>query len=413
MSLQRTIHCANALAWLCVAACGDNGGGASATAGLPGITTANVTLTATAGDATAAPTSGGSPTAGGPESTTGAGTTGAAPNTTAEAPTATGPGAKFDLGDGVVTDGTTGAPGQTDGCTKIDFLFVVDNSGSMAGEQMNLITSFPGFIDTITQTLGAKDYHIMVVSTDDGKSTGKMSQCINGKCSCSPAPVCCQNACANGTTCNGFDCNNLPIGVCDTLYGTGKQYDASGKHCGLLDDRRYMLDTQPDVTAAFECIADVGTYGSGDEKAMHAAGEALSKPLNAPGGCNDGFLRDDAILVLTFITDEEDEHDKGKGSPGDPPDWYSAVVAAKNGDPESIVVLGLLGDSNLPNGVCAPGVDPNNNGNGAEAGPRLQQFTQMFPHGVIGSVCAADYTPFFVQAVGVIDTVCDQFDPPG
>src|SRR5690242_21671906 len=37
------------------------------------------------------------------------------------------------------------------GCAKADFLFVIDNSGSMADEQDNLIASFPGFIDTIQQ----------------------------------------------------------------------------------------------------------------------------------------------------------------------------------------------------------------------------------------------------------------------
>ncbi len=382
-------------ALLVLAACGDDG--ASTSAGFqPGILSAGVTLTTTDGEA---PTSTAVPTTGAADSTAGA--------------SATGGGPKFDLGDDGAGGGSTGAPGGDAGCAKLDFLFVVDDSGSMAGEQKNLIASFPGFIATITETLEAHDFHIMVVSTNDGSHAGKNSLCINGDCTCAPAPVCCQTACAMGTTCDGFDCNNLPIDACDFTYGAGKRYDAGGKHCGIAGERRYMLADQPDVAAAFECVAAVGTYGSGDERPMQAAAASVSPAQNGKGGCDEGFLRDDAILVLTFITDEEDDHDMGKGSPGDPMDWYDAVVAAKQGNEGAVVVLGLVGDSNLPGGICPPGVDPNKNGNGAEDAPRLQQFTQLFSHGVVGSVCAPDFTPFFTAAVGVIDAACDDFDPPG
>jgi len=52
------------------------------------------------------------------------------------------------------------------GCEKVDFLFVVDNSGSMFDEQQKLAASFPAFISTIESTLAAQDYHVMVVDTD-------------------------------------------------------------------------------------------------------------------------------------------------------------------------------------------------------------------------------------------------------
>ena len=55
------------------------------------------------------------------------------------------------------------------------------------------------------------------------------------------------------------------------------------------------------------------------------------------GGCNEGFLRDDAILVVTFITDEEDT-----GSAGNPDSWKQTLVDAKGGNEEAIVVLGLV-----------------------------------------------------------------------
>jgi hypothetical protein len=386
---------------LMLTGCGDSVGG-SATASSTGVTGASglttVTTATTAGtDSTAAPTTG----------------HGASEASAAQTSNDTDALPKLDVQSTLTGGETTGGP-MMGGCEKVDFLFVIDNSGSMEDEQMNLINSFPGFIDTITQTLQAKDYHIMAVSTDNGMNTGLSSTCINGVCNCTPAPVCCENACGGfAQSCNGFDCDNLPVSQCNFEYGTGKEYDADGNHCMLADMRRYMLDTQPNVDQTFQCIANVGTYGSGDEKPMLAATEACGDKQNGPGGCDEGFLRDDAILVLTFITDEEDDNsgDNG-GSPGEPADWYDAIVAAKNGDPKAVVVLGLLGDSNLPNGVCAPGQDPNQGGNGAEDGIRLQAFVDMFPNGVIGSVCAADYTPFFVEAVSVIDFACDTFEPP-
>ena len=59
-------------------------------------------------------------------------------------PGTTNGGLKLDVG---VGDTTTGAPAM--GCRKVDFLFVIDNSGSMSDEQQNLINSFPSFIQTI------------------------------------------------------------------------------------------------------------------------------------------------------------------------------------------------------------------------------------------------------------------------
>jgi hypothetical protein len=80
---------------------------------------------------------------------------------------ATGEEPRFDVG--MPADISGG--GQT-GCSKIDFLFVVDNSGSMSEEQQALANSFPGFIESIQTTVKAEDYHIMVIDSDSGGSSG-------------------------------------------------------------------------------------------------------------------------------------------------------------------------------------------------------------------------------------------------
>src|SRR5688572_22431789 len=72
-----------------------------------------------------------------------------------------GPGGVFDLG-----PADDGIPDPLEGCSKIDFLFVIDNSGSMGAHQTALITSFGPFIDTIFATVQAQDYQILVTDSD-------------------------------------------------------------------------------------------------------------------------------------------------------------------------------------------------------------------------------------------------------
>ena len=118
------------------------------------------------------------------------------------------------------------------------------------------------------------------------------------------------------------------------------------------------------------------------------------------GGCHEGFLRSDAILVVTFITDEEED-----GSMGDPASWRNALVAAKGGNEEPIVVLGLLGDAGLPGTACTDG--------GADDAPRLREFAESFTHGSWASVCEPSYNAFFDEAVAAIDSSCSEFEPAG
>ena len=53
-----------------------------------------------------------------------------------------------------------------------------------------------------------------------------------------------------------------------------------------------------------------------------------------------GFLRDDAILVITVISD--DPPSSGDSAATDVMPWVDAVLDAKNGDPGAVVVLGLV-----------------------------------------------------------------------
>jgi hypothetical protein len=313
---------------------------------------------------------------------------------------------KFDVAADYDIAGGPGDSGEEAGCEKVDFLFVIDNSGSMQDEQQNLITSFPGFISTIQQTLQAEDYHVMAIDTD-ATADGGIS------ISCMPDPPCCEQNCQSmpSAVCNGTPCMESNDS-CDPILGAGRDDSLTGDPCDIMGGNRYLIDGQPDLPGAFECAARVGAGGSGDEKQMQATIDAIST-LNAPGQCNEGFVRDDAILVVTVITDEEDDPNDPDGedenSPGDPSTWRQSLVDVKLGDEKAVVVLALVGDTDLPNPVCEP-----INGNvGAEPAPRLRELAESFTYGQWCSVCSPDYTPCFEEAVSIIDTACDEYVPPG
>jgi len=294
-------------------------------------------------------------------------------------------GLKFDLPD---NDDGGEVPDPEEGCQKVDFVFVVDSSPSMADEQDNLLASFPGFISEIEDTLQVNDFHVMVV-----------------------------------------DAGELSGGGCEGTLGAGQVSNHNGQDCGLMAGQRYATAATPDLAGAFSCMANRGDEGPANERTMDALLQGLGLQ-SLVGGCNEGFLRDDALLVVTLITDEEDN--PGDGSPdvppldgscvpvdmdpnsgGDPTGWKSTLVGAKNGDEDAIVVLGLIGDCDV--GGC-PGmaIDPLGGVlSGAEPAPRLRSFIESFGHGSTGPVCANDYTPFFSAAVSVIDSACSDFEPPG
>jgi hypothetical protein len=269
---------------------------------------------------------------------------------------------QFDLGD--VPD-LGELPSLPSHCDAIDLLFVIDDSYSMADEQANLVASVPSFIIGITELLGATDYRVGVVTTDDYAF-------------------------------NAPGCRRLG----DLVTQTGGEA-SSAATCGPFADGQPFMTDADDLAASFACTAAVGISGASDEKPM----DALDAVLTRHGSpCSAGFVRDDALLVIVLITDEEDDGDSDR----DPGDWYDTVVAAKDGDASRVMVLSLIG-LDEPN-ACA---GPWDGATGAEYAPRLAEFTEHFAHGVVGDVCAADYGPYFAALLADVATECTGAGPPG
>jgi len=158
-----------------------------------------------------------------------------------------------------------------------DILVVVDNSNAMTEEQATLVDSFLTFATELMEpTTGSDpitDMHIGVVTTDVGIGPEAVT-----------------------TTC--------------TEEGDGGvlQHDPSPSVSGCDPAYPVYLETgssslPADVALDFECIATLGTDGCGFERPFEAVRRALVDNRDGP---NAGFLRDDSMLLILFITDEND-----------------------------------------------------------------------------------------------------------
>lgn len=152
---------------------------------------------------------------------------------------------------------------------KLDILWMVDSSGSMAEEQQNLSDNFEAFItDFVTK---GYDYNIAIGATDAWRYEYN------------PGNVNFQNYVK-------FRDGDIYLG-------------GSGERSGI-----FMINNLlgADVIPTFKTNIKVGTIGSGDERAFDSIRQILEQTKD--GGLNNAFnfRRNDAFLAVIIISDEED-----------------------------------------------------------------------------------------------------------
>jgi hypothetical protein len=159
---------------------------------------------------------------------------------------------------------------------KVDVLFVIDDTAG-AGEQANLRQRIPDLIEGLDGLAVAghpASYHFGVVTSSlgapgisCGKDLGaKLQQVGRGA-----APGCKGPVGANFVRYDqAASTNNLPAGQ--------------------------------DLPTTLGCMLDVGDIGCGFEMTLEAGYRALHDPIPE----NAGFLRHDALLVIVYLTDEDD-----------------------------------------------------------------------------------------------------------
>ena len=213
----------------------------------------------------------------------------------------------------------------------------------------------------------------------------------------------------------------------------------------------------------FACVARAGDCGNPVEAGHAAAMEALSAPLLA--GFNAGFVRDNAVLVVVYLSGEDDCSLRDIASASlienchaaetrhlliDVAAVYDALVALK-GDPASIVVGALVGPSDgrdpmtlaeiresrgVPDSCAGRLTEPCEAGStcpdgsacpdsgvcelgfvNAKAGERYIDLVERFgDHGVFESICQPSFEPAFVRLLEAMErqaaTFCVAFDRP-
>jgi hypothetical protein len=243
-------------------------------------------------------------------------------------------------------------------CAKIDFLFVVDDSYSMYEEQSNLAQNFPKFLEVIDNYINSAgsflDYRLAVTTT--GVTTAE---------------------------------NN----------GSGAMNGAFRAGCGL--DVPFVQRSDFEVADTFACRAAVGLDGPAVEMPVLATERALSDRI--ADGTNGDFLRDDALLAVIILTDEDDcaNYDGGIADSECHADMADAVAFFDN----------LKGErSKWALSVIAGETDCSSAFGSADQANRLMEMVNLTgENGVFNSICEGDLTPALTESIDTFSAACENF----
>jgi len=196
----------------------------------------------------------------------------------------------LDAGPSTALDGgeSTDAPIVPPSSRKLDLVFVIDNSPSMAPKIAKLQSQFPKLIESLqdpAQGIGLPDLRVAIVDSDLGTMNAYSGSCGPGN--------------ANG----------------NSIFGDqGKFQMRDAAQCGVTDSKALWLEDAQgaginftgSIGSVFACLAgNLGTLGCGIEHPLQAAEFALV----ADGVGNEAqraMLRPEASLGLVFLTDEDD-----------------------------------------------------------------------------------------------------------
>jgi len=295
--------------------------------------------------------------------------------------------------DGPPDDGTGGGGGATtpQQCNQIDLVFVIDDSGSMGEEQDNLRANFPGFISVIddyqTDSGEPLDYRIAVTTSgrDLHYTVATPEVCVPG------------------------------IGCVDPPDVESRENGDNGEFKQKCDmSRRWIERGDANVTDTFSCAARVGTGGPSIEMPLYTTELALTERMN--DGSNGGFLRENALLALVILSDEDDcsrtDNDFTVESDSCQPEWpenvpidhFTETLDTIKGDRGRWAAAVIAGPG--------PGSCHSDDFGDALNARRLQQFvTATGTNAVFSSICQGDLTSALSDALETFSAACEAFPP--
>ncbi len=170
----------------------------------------------------------------------------------------------------------------------VDLLFMIDNSSLMTAWQARLLETFPAFVQALDAAPGGlPNLNIAVVSSDMGAGTGTVGCLGNGQAGLFQSDP---KLIVDGN-------------LCETTLQGGARFIST-----INGNANYTGD----ISDVLSCVAALGEGGCGFEQPLlslaHALGadnfDANGKPQ--PPQENQGFLREDAYLVIVMLTNEDD-----------------------------------------------------------------------------------------------------------
>lgn len=224
--------------------------------------------------------------------------------------------------------------------SRIDVLWVVDNSGSMAPRQENLARNFQAFMDVFQKS--GIDFRIAVTTTDIFKEKGEF---VGSPKILTPATPNVSTAFAN----------NVRVGV------SGSPFEAG------LEAAQLSLDTQAAKNVPRLMLRESCKVSCRSSPMPVTCTEACDKnnPID--------FLRPDAYLYLVFVTDEEDESSQDVRYY-----WRSFETAKGIGNDGTVTTAAIMGDVPM-------------NGCGATPGSRYKALSDL-TGGEVGSICDTNFS---------------------
>ncbi len=281
---------------------------------------------------------------------------------------------------------TTGEAGA--GCNeKIDLLFILSD-GYLVADILDLST--PEFLKTMEEDLAEFDLHVMVV--DPHGEWGDDVRCPKNKC---PADGGCLVAGYEDFPCWALH-EEGALTKCDHTRGAGLIFPAgagaANKPCGVPEGRRYITNSDPNFAEAFSCLSGRSGGSGGVSEHGTTLGRALAFDLKY--GCHEGFLRDDALLLVVQVVQQSYEMMNA-------PAWADYVLEAKDFEQDMVAVLGVAIDWG--------GYEPVPLCEGAEHRPERAGFSEWvtyFDHSVFASRCEPDYAPFFAEVAAMSAELC-------
>jgi len=272
--------------------------------------------------------------------------------------------------------------GSEAGCPKkLDLVFAISASGTMYEVQERLHEAYAGLVAELGTQVPEWDVNVVVASPSETWLLLDCGECLED---CDPEgmpPHC-----------------GAELTACDKEVGAGVTFPqgwmASNRRCDFPDGRRYLKGDDPKLAENFACAAQVGLTGG--TRSAEAVVQSVSEELNRPGGCNEGFLRDDALLLVTILHDNYE-----LDSEGTPFAWAEALRAAKHFDDDAFSLLIYTTDVDLgEEGYCFPDLDH------IGLNP-LRVFGQSVKHGRVERICEKSYVPYFSEELAALVARCE------